>query len=85
VEVAAGASVPYRSCALLCVHRHFCSSFDRGVWTHCLLGGMTASADDSAIPSVYPTDPVAFACWLHWLGLAFGGGLCRTCIILASL
>jgi hypothetical protein len=30
VEVVAGASVPYHSCALLCAHRRFCSGFDQG-------------------------------------------------------
>jgi hypothetical protein len=46
---------------------------------------MTASADGSAILSVHPTDPVAFASWLHWLGPAFGDGLRQIYSILASL
>jgi hypothetical protein len=46
---------------------------------------MIASVDGSAILSVRPTDPVAFASWVHWLGPTFGGGLCQNCSILASL
>jgi hypothetical protein len=34
VEVTAGALVPYCFCALLCVHRRFCSGFARGVEIH---------------------------------------------------
>jgi hypothetical protein len=30
VEAVAGASVPYHSCALLCVHRRFCSGLIGG-------------------------------------------------------
>jgi hypothetical protein len=46
---------------------------------------MIASADGSTILSVHPTDLVAFASWLHWLGPAFNGSLCQIYSIFASL